>query len=174
MKFVKIVSVLSVAVMVSCGSSEKVIMDDGTIYKIKSGNFYHNGKDVSEQLTGEEKEAIQNTLNKRLEAQQLAEEKKEALEEEKEKAEEALKEAKEKQEALEENQELLEEKLEAREDAREDVLKAKDRLMSKKQRYEKLKRKGKLSPRDEEKWKKRLAEYEADLNEANEVYKKLK
>ncbi len=174
MKFLKIVSIFSIAIMVACGSSQKVIMDDGTIYKIKNNSFYHNGKDISAELTSEEKAAIKNTLNERIEAQRMAEDKKKELAEEQEKVEEALKRAKERQEELEANQEQLEEKIKAREEAREDVLKAKERLLDKKERYETLKAKGKLSPRDEEKWQARIAEFEAELNKANEIYKQLK
>lgn len=174
MRFVTITSVLSIVTIVACGSSEKVIMDDGTIYKMKNNSFYHNGKDISAELTSEEKAAIKNTLNERIEAQRLAEDKIKELAEEQEKVEEALKKAKERQEQIETNQEQLEERIKAREEAREDVLKAKERLLDKKERYETLKAKGKLSPRDEEKWQARIAEFEAELNKANEIYKQLK
>ncbi len=174
MRFVKMFSVVSIIILTACGSGEKVIMDDGTIYKMKNDSFYHNGKDISEELTSEEKAAIKNTLNERIEAQRWAEDKKKELAEEREKVEETLKKAKERQEELEANQEQLDEKIEAREEAREDVLKAKERLLDKKERYETLKAKGKLSPRDEEKWQARIAEFEAELNKSNEIYKQLK
>lgn len=174
MRFIKILSVFSIAIMASCGSSQKVIMPDGTIYKVKNDRFFHNGKDISEKLTIGEKKDIESTLNERMEAQRLAEKKKKEIEAEQEKIEEALKKARERHEQLEANQEQLEEKLKAKEEAREDVLKAKERLLDKKERYEILKAKGKLSPRDEEKWQARLAELETELNQATEIYKNLK
>ena len=195
MKFIKLIAVVSVVTMVSCGSSERVIMEDGTVYKIKNNKFYQSGENVSEQLTSDEKDAIKNTLSERLEAEHFAEQSQKELEEQQEELkqqqeglekeqkalEEALKEAKEKQKELKHSKKELKaskkelkEHIENKEKARKAVLKAEEQLASKKERYQKLKNKGKLSPIDEEKWEVKLANLQEELNNANEIYKNLK
>jgi len=174
MKLIKIIPIALIGVFMSCGSGERVIMEDGAVYKVKNDTFYSDGKDITEQLSANEKEGIKAVLNKRLEAERIAEDKKEKLEKEQNKIEETIEKAKEKQKALEESQKQLEKKQEAREEAREDVLKAKEKLQSKKEKYNKLKEKGKLSPRDEEKWQGRFEDLEAEIAEYNTIYKKLK
>ncbi|XMO88405.1 hypothetical protein AAFN75_08920 [Algibacter sp. AS12] len=174
MKITKILPVVLIGILLSCSSGERVIMQDGTVYSVKSGSFYNKGKDVTEQLSSKEKQDINTALNNRLEAERIAEEKKEKLNKEQDKIEKSIEKAEKKQEALEESQEKLEEKLEAKEDAREDLLKAKEKLQNKKEKYNKLKEKGKLSPLDEEKWKKRFEGMEEEINEYNTIFKNLK
>jgi len=170
----KIIPIALIGFCMSCGSGERVIMEDGAVYKVKNDNFYSKGKDITEQLSSNEKEGIKAVLDKRLEAERQAEEKKEQLEKEQDKVEDAIEKAKEKQEALKESQKQLEEKQEAIEDAREDFLKAKEKLQSKKEKYNKLKEKGKLSPNDEEKWQDLFTDLEEEIKEYNNIYKKLK
>ncbi len=174
MKMIKILPIALIGLFMSCGSGERVIMEEGAVYKVKNDNFYSKGKDITELLSENEKKDIKAVLNKRLEAERLAEDKKEKLEKEQEKVEKTIEKAKEKQEALEESQKQLEEKQEAIEDARHDFLKAKEKLESKKEKYNKLKEKGKLSPSDEEKWQGRFEDLEAKIKDYNTIYKNLK
>ncbi|MFG6686949.1 hypothetical protein ACGK9U_10230 [Mariniflexile sp. HNIBRBA6329] len=170
----KIISILSLVLLMACGSSEKVIMEDGRVYEVKGSKFFSNGVNVTEQLTANEKEIIKTNLQKRLEAEKIANEKQETIEAEQQRLETIQEEAKRRQKVLEKEQELLEEKLEAKEDARNDFLEAKERLQSKQEKYQRLKDKGKLSPLDEEKWKARFLDLEADIEEANQILKNLK
>lgn len=188
MKFIKLIAVVLAATMVSCGSSERVIMDDGTVYKVKNNKFYQNGENISDQLSSTEKDAIKNTLNERLEANRFAEQSQKELEkqqealeqqqqdfEQQQKAlEESIKEAKTSQKELKNRQKELKQNIEAKEKARKAVLKAEEQLASKTARYQKLKSKGKLSPLDEEKWEGKLADLKEELNQANKTYKNLK
>lgn len=173
MRLKRVITILSIGLFMACGSSEKVIMEDGKVYEIKGNKFFNNGTNVTEQLTDNEKEIINTNLQKRLEAEKIAEEKQETIEAERQRLETIQEEANQKQKELEKQQELLEEKLEAKEDAREDFLKAKERLQSKQEKYQKLKNEGKLSPLDEEKWKTRFLDLEADIEEANQILKNL-
>jgi len=174
MKLIKILSVALIGFCMSCGSGERVIMEDGAVYKVKNDNFYSKGKDITALLSANEKEGIKAVLNERLEAERQTKAKKEKLEKEQDKVKAAIEKAKEKQEALEKSQKQLEEKQEAIEDAREDFLKAKEKLQSKKEKYNKLKDKGKLSPKDEEKWQDSFADLEAKIKAYNTIYKNLK
>ena len=171
---VKIISLMVVAFFMSCGSGERVIMEDGAVYKVKNNNFYSQGEDITEQLSAHEKEGIKAVLSKRLEVERIAEEKRNKVEEEQKKVEKAISKAKDKQDALEKKQKQLEEQLKEKEDARNDFLKAKEKLQSKKEKYNKLKEKGKLSPRDEEKWQGRFEDLEAKIKTYNKIYKELK
>lgn len=174
MKFQKIVFLALTIILLSCGSSERVITEDGKVYELKGKKFYNNGNNVTDELSSEEKESITAILEKRLEAEQIIEEKQEVFEDKKESLEETIKEAEKKQKELEKKQEQLEDKLKQKEDARQDFLKAKERLQDEKDTYEKLKEQGKLSPSDEEKWKSRFAELEKYLKEANQALNDLK
>ncbi len=173
MKLKRIIPFLIAATVMSCGSSERVIMADGSVYTLKKNSYYKKGKDVTETLTREQKDAIKETRDKRLEVERLAQQEQGKLKEEQENIEKALKEAREKQKEIESNQDELTDIIEAREKAREAVLKAKDKSLKQQQRYQKLKEKGKLSPLDEEKWLNKLQGLEEKVKQANEHYKAL-
>tara|TARA_R110002049_G_scaffold37208_1_gene117489 strand:- start:53235 stop:53759 length:525 start_codon:yes stop_codon:yes gene_type:complete len=174
MTFQKLILSILTVILVSCGSSERVITEDGTVYEVKGKKFFNKSKNVTDQLSSKDKENIKATLDKRLEAERLAEEKQEALENEQKRIEKTIEEAEKKQKALEEKQEQLEENLEAKEDARDAILKAKSRLQDKKEKYQKLKEAGKLSLRDEEKWNGRFSDLDGDIKEAMQALENLK
>lgn len=181
MKYKKIVVLLAIAVLTACGSSKKVITESGEVYEIKGDKFFNKGTNVTELLADEQKEALKTILQARLEAEQLTDEKKKALETEnerlekaQEKMENAIKEAEKKQDKLEEKQKEIEAKQDKKEDAREAFFKAKKRFDKKQEKFKKLKAKGKLSPLDEEKWKKNLLELEQEFKSANQLYINLK
>ncbi|ALJ05858.1 hypothetical protein APS56_12280 [Pseudalgibacter alginicilyticus] len=174
MKFSKLILLIVAIILISCGSSERVITNHGTVYEVKGKKYFSNGNNVTEQLTAKEKENINRTLDTRLKAERLEVEKQEALKSEQARVKEEIEKAEEKQKALEKKQERLKDALEAKEKAREDVLKAKDKLQDKKAKYQKLKDAGKLSPRDEEKWNDRFTDLESDLEDAMQNLNKLK
>ena len=173
MTSIRILQLLSIMLLVGCGSSEQVITDNGEIYEVKGNTFINNGVDVTENLTKDEKDNIISILEEKREAATAAEKLQNELENKKKDLERAQKEAKEKQEELEEKQKELERKLKEKEDAREDVVKAKKRLDSEQKKYEQLKEKGKLSPRDEADWKEKLDKLEEELKTVTEIWNKL-
>lgn len=159
MKTIKLLGVLAITMLVSCGSSERVITNDGEVYKVKGNNFYNNGKEVTDNLTETEKENIQNILEKRLEAEKVAEAKQEDIEK-------ALDNLKEKEKELKDKQKQLEDKIKNRQEARDDFFDLRKNLDEVKEEYKKLKDKGELSPNDDIKWQKRLIKLETELKEA--------
>lgn len=168
MKYQNLVYCLLVFLIVSCGSSERVITEDGKVYEVKGNSITMNGEDVSESLTEERRVEIETVLNNKRSAEKEAEKLQKELDDKQRELEKAQKEAEKKQDEIEEKQKAIEEKIKAQEEAREDYLKAKKRLENKKEKYERLKSKGKLSPRDEEKWQEKLKDLEEDLMEAKQ------
>ena len=154
-----IITTLITLILLSCGSNERVITNEGKVYKVKGDLFYNNGKDVTNKLSSIEKERIQSILEKRLEAEKVAKEKQEQIEE-------SLKQLKQREKELKDRQNQLEDKIKKREDARDDFFEIRDNLNDVKGEYQKLKDTGKLSPKEEAKWKKRLKKLELKLNRA--------
>lgn len=166
MKFSKFILLIATLFIVSCGSSERIIGSDGTVYEVKGDTFIADGKNVTETLTSEEKTDIRNLISEREKATEEAERLKKDLEKKQKELERAEEEAKRKQKELEEKQEALERKLKAKEEARENFLKTKEKLRDEKKRYEKLKKEGKLSPNDDQKWQEKLKELEIEVEVA--------
>lgn len=166
MKVKKYIPILISILILSCGSSERVIMDNGNVYEVSGKTIKNDGIDVTNTLSEEQKKEIQDQLEEKLDGQREAEKKQKELEEKKKEAEKEAEKAEKKQEELEEKQKKLENKLEQREKARDNYLRAKKRLEDKRNKYEKLKSKGKISPNDEKKWEERLKDLEEDLKEA--------
>ena len=108
-------------------------------YKIKGEKIYFEGKDVSDSFSEEEKVAI----FKKLKAQK-AKNKEEKKEEKKLKKEEKKVEKAEKEQKKQEN-------------VLDDYDDAVDKLETTQAKFERLKRKGKLSPNDEVKWLDKIA-----------------
>jgi hypothetical protein len=121
----KIVVVAIMVLIVSCGSSERVITDDGKIYEVKGNTIKNDGVDVSKSLSEEKKERIEALVTAKEEAREAAEKRQEELEEQKKRQEKIEEEAQERQEELEAKQDALEEQREEKENAREAYVKAK-------------------------------------------------
>ena len=52
MKRLQIVTIITIAaILFSCASSERVITNDGKVYKVKGDSFYNNGEDVTKELS---------------------------------------------------------------------------------------------------------------------------
>ena len=160
MKYIQLITIIAiVAILFSCASSERVITNDGKVYKVKGDSFYNDGEDVSNQLSALEKEKIKSILEKQIQAKEEAAEKQERIEE-------SLEEWRKKEKELKEQQKALEDKIENREEAREQFFEIKEDLESVKTEYQQLKDKDELSPKEEAKWQKRLNKLEGKLKEA--------
>jgi hypothetical protein len=83
----KIVVVAIMVLIVSCGSSERVITDDGKIYEVKGNTIKNDGVDVSKSLSEEKKERIEALVTAKEEAREAAEKRQEELEEQKKRQE---------------------------------------------------------------------------------------
>lgn len=172
--FKKIIGLVLFQACLSCGTTQQhVITENGDVYKIKDETFFNSGSDVTQQLTIDEKENLKDLLNTRLESQRLFEEQIATLIAEQEQLQKAIDEAKENKSILKEKQKQLESEMSAKEDARQDFLKATTNLETKYNKYEKLKRKGKLSALDEEKFSTELKALELKLETATVKYKSL-
>lgn len=166
MKKIKFSILYLCLIVLSCGSSEKVIMDDGSVYTVKGKAIYQNGTEVTESLTEVKKDAIINKLDKRLEVEKSAKKEQDKLDN---KQEDLLK----AQKKAEQAQKKLERELKEKEDAREAFFKAKKNLKNQQEKYTRLLKKGKLSPNDELKWADKLEDLKADLNKAEKKLNKL-
>ena len=110
MKFINTVTLLLfLSIIVGCGSSETVIKD-GVVYTLKGSKILNNGKDVTETLTSEEKEAINSILKERLAAKKAADKKQEALEAKQKELEKVQEKAAAEQRSLEKQQENIQDK----------------------------------------------------------------
>lgn len=159
MRILNLIYVIITLVLVSCGSGERVITNNGTVYKVKGDNFFNNGEEVTDKLTEIEKRNIQSILEKRLETERAAEKKQADIAE-------SLDALKEKEKELKSEQKQLEGKITKREESRDDFFEVKKKLNDLKEEYNELKDKGKLSTNDESKWQKRLKKLEKKLKEA--------
>ena len=159
MRITKWIYIVGITILVSCGSSERVITNNGAVYTVKGNNFYNKGKDVTDKLTDIEKKSIQSILEKRLQAEEAAKEKQDEIA----KSLDALKE---KEKDLKKQQREIEDKIANREDARDNFFEVKRKLNDLKEEYKVLKDKDELSPNNESKWQKRLKKLEKKLEEA--------
>ena len=159
MRITKWIYTVGISILVSCGSSERVITNNGAVYTVKGNNFYNKGKDVTGKLTDIEKKSIQSILEKRMQSEEAAKEKQDEIA----KSLDALKE---KEKELKKKQREIEDKIANREDARDNFFEVKKELNDLKEEYKELKDKGELSPNDESKWQKRLKKLEKKLKKA--------
>lgn len=158
MKIQIVIATVIATIFFSCGSSERVISNEGKVYEVKGNTFYNNDVDVTDKLSSIEKQRIQSSLEKRLKAEKEAAEKQEEIKE-------SLKELRQREKGLKEKQKELKDKIEKREEARDNFFDVRNNLNDVKEDYQQLKDKGGLSLNDEAKWEKRLKKLEQKLKE---------
>lgn len=158
---------------------------NGIKYEVKGDAIFKDGKDVTSTLSLEKQQEIKTILKRTkataMEAAAAAE--KEAIankaakdaeraavkiEKERKDAEKALKQAEKAQKKAEKEQRKAEKALKKKQDAQDAFAKASKRLSKNQAKYDKLKRKGKLSPNDEIDWLKKLKKYREDVADAQE------
>jgi chromosome segregation ATPase len=174
MKLNSTVLIVFIIFMTACSSGERIITDDGKIYTVKGSKIKADGIDVTETLTEEEKNKIEDLVDSKVQEREAAEDRQDELEEKKEAQEKIEEEAEKCQEEIEKKQEELEKKRERKQEIREAYVEAKRRLEDKKDKYENLKEKGKLSPRDEAKWQKKIEKLEKEVKETKDELDKIK
>jgi DNA repair exonuclease SbcCD ATPase subunit len=173
MKLHKIAFTIFIIFITSCGSGERVITDDGKIYTVKGNTITNKDIDVTENLSDDRRDKIQELVAEKEEAREELEKRQQELEEKKEAQEKIEKEAQERQKEIEEKQEALEKTRKEKQEAREDYVEAKNRLDEQKEEYELLKEKGELSPRDEGKWQKKFKSLKKDVRKAKNKLDKI-
>lgn len=174
MKTLKYLSVLSLFILCACGSSERVITDDGTVYEVKGNTIINNASDVTAKLSSEEQSSIHKLLTKKTKAQSVAEKELNALEKAIEEQKQIEDKAKAEQRNLKAKLNALQDKLRVSQDVRDDYAEAKKRYIENHQEFENLKSDGKLSPNDIKDWKEKLAKLERDVNETKLRLEKIK
>lgn len=167
MKTLRILSVLiTLLFLASCGSSERVITNDGKVYEVKGSTIKNNGVEVTERLSDAEKESINALLDKKEKAREAFEKEYKTLEEAIAKQQDLQKAAENKQEELEDKLEILENNREEKQDARDNYATIKERYNNKKKEFKKLKKEGELSPNDVKRWKEKLSQLKSEVMEA--------
>lgn len=128
---------------------------NGTIYKVRGETILKDGADVTTTLSAEQQTGVFETLSKQ-----------KALEAERKIAEKAIKKAESDQKKAEKKQKKAEKELKAREKAQSKFEDAGDDYNDAIKKYEKFKKKGKLSPNDEVKWLEKIEDLKEDIDKA--------
>jgi len=144
MKKIKLIAVLIFLFTITIVQAQKIEYN-GVQYVVKSDVIFIDGKDITSSLSQEQQVNIKNKLSQ----QQLAEEKLKA-------AEKAQNEAERKMRTSEKRMKRAEKELKKKETALKKYEEAQKQYEKELKKHERLSKKGKLSPDDEEKWKKKL------------------
>lgn len=128
------------------------VIKDGKAYEVKGKAIFHDGVDITADLLSDEKADILKSHK------DLVKEAKQA-EKERKKLEKAAKEA-------EKAQKKAAKELKQKQKALDKFNKATKKLEDNQHKYDKLKIRGKLSPNDEAKWLKKLADYKKNVDVA--------
>ena len=153
-------------ILASCGSSERVITDNGDVYEVKGNTIKNNGVKVTDDLSAAEKESITKVLENNRKAKKAYDSQHKELEAAIEKQEDIQSKSEKKQKELEDQLEVLEDNLEKKQDEADNYSTAKERYNDKKEKFKKLKKEGKLSPNDIADWKEKLSDLKAEVNQA--------
>jgi outer membrane biosynthesis protein TonB len=127
----------------------------GENYEVKKGKIFKEGVDVTKTLTAEDQEKIKLAFNEKKERIKDAEKAEKRLE----KAEKEQKKAEKERKRAEKKQKQAEKELNKKEKAQSRYDKAIKKHKAAVKKYEQLKKKGKLSPVDEEKWLDKITKY---------------
>ena len=170
----KLTILFTLIILTACGSSERVITDEGKVYEVKGNTIKNNGVNVTDSLSADEKEAINTVKERKEEAKKAFEKQQKELEDAIEKQDDIQKVARKKQNELEEKLKILENNLENKQDVRDNYATIKKRYIDKKNKFKKLKKEGKLSPNDIKDWKEKLSALKERVKQANiEMNKKV-
>ena len=132
------------------------------VYQVKKDVIFKNGVDVTNTLSEEEKSKIFAAFNKQ--QQQIAEA--DRVQKKLEKAEKEQKRAEKEQRRAEKKQKKAEKALKQREKAQANFDNATKKHKAAINKYEKLIKKGKLSPEDEAKWLEKIEKYKDNIAKA--------
>ncbi|EGV42299.2 hypothetical protein BZARG_485 [Bizionia argentinensis JUB59] len=180
MKLFKILSIALVFSLSACATKHQVITESGEIYQVQGDKFFNQGKEVTSLISAEDKDGIITTLNKRLESEAEVAAQQKALqdaqdhsEELRKDAEKAQKEAIKAQKKAKKESEALQKRLKNEKKTRDNYVKSRNELKKAQSKYEKLHDKGKLTPKDEYKWAKKLNKLTKDFDKAEKKLNKI-
>lgn len=156
MRFLLIVLFLGFSFVVNA----QEVSFNGVSYEIKNDRIFKAGLDVTETLSVEEKQDIRLAFDEKTAKLKEVEETQKRVE----KAEKEQENAEKDQKRAEKKQKKAEKELKNRQKTQSNFDKSIKKHKAAISKYEKLKKKGKLSPQDEEKWLEKIAKYkEASL-----------
>lgn len=151
MKFLTMIFIFALCV----STNAQDISLNGTTYNIQGETILQDGIDITASLSLEEQTAIFEALGKQ-----------KALEKERKASEKAIKKAENEQKSAEKKQKKAEKELKAKEKAKSRYDDANDTYNDAVSKYDKLKKKGKLSPNDEAKWLERIQKSKEAIEKA--------
>ena len=161
MKKLKYYSVLICLFLVGYAHSQEVVYKDVT-YTVKKGLIYENGYDVTSTLSLEDQNKIKSVYRSNVAELKKQEEAEKRLKNQ----EKGRKKAEKKQREAEKKLKKIEKKLRNKEKAEKAVEQAQSNLEDAQNKYEKLSKKGKLSPNDDAKWLEKIKKLGDRLNSA--------
>ncbi|WP_299120524.1 hypothetical protein [uncultured Winogradskyella sp.] len=159
-------------IFISCGSSERVITDEGKIYNVDGKAIKKNGVNVSSELDASQKEKIDDLLNQKEEQEKAEAKRQKELEKAIETQEKIENDAKERQRELKSQLDALQDKIRNRQNARDDYAKIKKRFVEQQKELEKLKSNGQLSSIELKEWEAKLKKLEVEAEKAQQKLNK--
>ena len=172
MKSLKLLILLILSLSYSCGSSERIITDDGTVYEVKGDTVENNGVDVTENLSASEKASINDLVKRKEKAQSAAQKEQDALEKAIDEQKQIQQKAELKQKELKAKLDALQNQLKESQDARDDYAKIKKRYNEEEKEYKRLESNGELSAIEIKEWKDKLAKLKLEVDQAQSRLKK--
>ena len=157
MKLLKIYTTIICLVIAGFVHSQEVVYKNAT-YTVKKGLIYKGGYDVTNSLSLEDQNQIRSEFNKAV--------KQKEVEKRLEKQEKEYKKAEKKQRSAEKKLKRVEKELQRKLKAEKAVEKAQSNLEDAQNKYEKLSKKGKLSPIDDAKWVEKIKKLNDRLDSA--------
>lgn len=161
--------ILLLSLILSLTSFAQTIEKGGKTYDVKKEKIFLEGIDVTETLNLEEKQAIfkeASLISEKLKLEKLAKKEEEKANKASKKLEKDTKKAKKSQKKAEKAQKRAENELKKKEKLQSNFEKAQRNLKKGQEKYEKLKKRGKLSPVDDIKWLKKLETLSEKLKKA--------
>ncbi len=168
MKNLKYYTTLICLIVVGFAYSQEVVYK-GATYTVKKGLIYAEGNDVTSTLSLEDQTQIKSVYRSNVAELKKQEEAEKRLKNQ----EKGRKKAEKKQKEAEKKLKKIEKQLQRKEKAEKAVLRAQSNLEDAQNKYEKLSKRGKLSPNDEAKWLEKIKKLGDRVNSAKNKLSRL-
>ena len=163
--------VLLFLLLMSCGSSERVITKNGTVYNIDGNEIKRNGVTVTDEISDESKDNVYDLLEQKENFDKANAEKIKYLEDAIEKQKDIENQAKQKQKDLKEKLEALKDTIEKRQEARDKYASLKKEFEQNKRLLEK--QKDKLSQKEIKEKQREIEALKIKVSRAKDELEKL-
>ena len=170
----KLAIALIVTVFFSCGSTEKVVTQQGEVFEVKGDKVFNEGKEVTSEISSYQGQEILNLKEQNDELERRFSKKQDEIEKAIVRQKEIQKEARERENVLDGKLRKLKEQVETRERAKQDYIQLNEKYNNEASKYENLKDEGKLEPEDITQWENKLNELNNELEAAKIRYNKLR